>query len=99
MIGLLAGTICHWACTKLKQALGYDDSLDVFGVHGIGGLTGVLLTGVFAVKAVGETSGLLEGNPGQMVLQVYGIGATLVWSGLGTLIILKVISIFVPLRS
>ena len=98
VIGLLAGAICYWACTKLKQALGYDDSLDVFGVHGIGGLTGVLLTGVFAVKAVGETSGLLEGNPGQMVLQLYGIGATLIWSGIGTLIILKALSIMVPLR-
>jgi len=74
------------------------DEVFALGVHGIGGLTGVLLTGVFAVKAVGETSGLLEGNPGQMVLQLYGIGATLIWSGIGTLIILKALSIMVPLR-
>ena len=98
VIGLLAGAICYWACTKLKQMLGYDDSLDVFGVHGIGGLTGTFLTGVFAVKAIGETSGLLEGNSGQVVQQVYGIGATLIWSGIGTFIILKVIGVMVPLR-
>jgi Amt family ammonium transporter len=98
VIGLLAGAVCYWACTKLKQALGYDDSLDVFGVHGIGGLTGTLLTGVFAVKAIGETAGLLEGNPGQLIQQLYGIGATMIWSGAGTFTILKVIGAMVPLR-
>ena len=98
VIGLLAGTICYYACTKLKQALGYDDSLDVFGVHGVGGTTGVVLTGVFAVKAIGETAGLLEGNSGQLLQQLYGIGATVVWSGVGTFVILKAIGIVVPLR-
>src|SRR6266545_5297784 len=77
VIGLAAGAICFWACTKLKQKLGYDDSLDVFGVHGIGGLTGTFLTGVFAAAAVGETAGLLEGNAKQMLYQVYGIAATI----------------------
>ena len=98
VIGLCAGAICFWACTKLKLACGYDDSLDVFGVHGVGGVTGTLLTGVFAVAAIGETAGLLEGNARQLLYQVYGIVAVLLWSGVGTFIILKVIQFLVPLR-
>ena len=98
IIGIVAGAICFWACTKLKTKLGYDDSLDVFGVHGIGGLTGTLLTGVFAASAIGEASGLIEGNPNQLLLQVYGIAATLVWSGLGTFVLFKLINLVVPLR-
>jgi ammonium transporter, Amt family len=105
VIGLIAGSVCFWACTKLKQALGYDDSLDVFGVHGIGGATGTLLTGVFAAAAVSmspETpagnAGLIEGNPTQVLIQLYGIAATLVWSGVGTFVLLKVIGLIVPLR-
>jgi ammonium transporter, Amt family len=98
VIGLLAGAICFWACTKLKQKIGYDDSLDVFGVHGVGGATGTFLCGVFAVAAIGETAGLLEGNPGQLLYQVYGIVAVGVWSGVATLILLKVIEFMVPLR-
>jgi Amt family ammonium transporter len=98
VIGIAAGAICFWACTKLKTKLGYDDSLDVFGVHGIGGATGTLLAGVFAVAAVGETAGLLGGNPNQLLIQLYGIGVTLVWSGVMTLVLLKLIELFVPLR-
>jgi ammonium transporter, Amt family len=104
-IGITAGAICFWACTKLKTRMGYDDSLDVFGVHGIGGLTGTLLAGVFAVGALsaspelpGGVHGLLEGNPQQMLAQLYGIAVTLVWSGAVTFVILKVISVLVPLR-
>ncbi len=72
IIGLAAGIICFWASTSLKNALGYDDSLDVFGVHGVGGIVGALLTGVFAVGAVGGDAarGLLDGNPGQLWIQV-----------------------------
>jgi Amt family ammonium transporter len=98
VIGLVAGAICFWACTKLKQALGYDDSLDVFGVHGIGGITGTLLCGVFAVAAIGETAGLLEGNPSQLLYQVYGVVAVALWSGIATVILLKLIELMVPLR-
>ena len=105
VIGLVAGSFCFWACTKLKQQLGYDDSLDVFGVHGVGGATGTLLTGVFAAAALTispETPtgnpGLLEGNPGQVLIQLYGILATIAWSGGMTFIILKVIALLVPLR-
>jgi Amt family ammonium transporter len=98
VIGLLAGAVCFWACTKLKQKLGYDDSLDVFGVHGVGGVTGTFLCGVFAVAAVGETAGLIEGNPSQLLYQVYGIAAVAAWSGIATAILLKVIEFMVPLR-
>jgi Amt family ammonium transporter len=98
VIGIAAGTVCYWACTKLKIMCRYDDSLDVFGVHGIGGATGTILAGVFAVAAVGDTAGLLEGNSQQVLIQVYGIAATLVWSGAGTFVLLKLIGFFLPLR-
>ena len=98
VIGIVAGGFCYWACTKLKQKLGYDDSLDVFGVHGVGGMTGTLLTGVFAVAAIGETPGLIEGNGRQLLLQLYGVVVTLVWTGVVTFVILKVINFFVALR-
>jgi ammonium transporter, Amt family len=105
LIGLVAGAFCFWACTWLKLKIGYDDSLDVFGVHGVGGFTGTLLAGVFAVGALSATPelpggvhGLLEGNPQQVVAQFYGIVVTLVWSGALTFVILKVIGALVPLR-
>jgi Amt family ammonium transporter len=105
VIGVIAGAFCFWACTWLKRRAGYDDSLDVFGVHGIGGLTGTLLTGFFAVAwlSVGPDSpnglpGLFEGNPKQVVSQLYGIGVTIVWSGVMTLVLLKVIEFMAPLR-
>ncbi len=105
VIGIIAGGICFWACTKLKQALGYDDSLDVFGVHGIGGAVGTLLTGVFATAAVSVSadspagvSGLIDGNPAQLLIQLAGIGATIAWSGVATFVLLKAIELFVPLR-
>lgn len=98
IIGIVAGMLCFWACTWLKQRLQYDDSLDVFGVHGIGGLTGTLLAGVFAVNAIGGTSGLLEGNPQLVLTQLYGIAVVLVWSAVATYGLLKLVSIFAPLR-
>jgi Amt family ammonium transporter len=98
VIGIAAGAICYWACTRLKNKCRYDDSLDVFGVHGIGGLTGTILAGVFAVKAVGDTAGLLEGNAQQVLIQLYGVAVTLAWSGIVTLMLLKVIGFFLPLR-
>jgi ammonium transporter, Amt family len=67
-------------------------------VHGVGGATGTLLTGVFAAAAIGETSGLLEGNANQVLMQLYGIAVTLVWSGVLTLGLLKVINLVAPLR-
>jgi Amt family ammonium transporter len=98
VIGVIAGAVCYWSCTKLKLRLGYDDSLDVFGVHGIGGATGTLLTGVFATASIGGTAGLLEDNARQVAIQLYGIAVTLVWSGLATFVLLKAIGFFIPLR-
>jgi Amt family ammonium transporter len=98
VIGLIAGLVCFWACTWLKHRFKYDDSLDVFGVHGVGGMTGILLTGVFATAAIGGTSGLIEGNSRQLLIQFYGVAATLAWSGIVTWLLLKVVSVLVPLR-
>jgi Amt family ammonium transporter len=98
IIGIVAGLMCFWACTWLKQRFNYDDSLDVFGVHGVGGMTGTLLAGVFAVSAIGGTAGLVEDNPRQVLIQLYGIAVTLVWSGGITYVLLKLVSAFVPLR-
>jgi Amt family ammonium transporter len=105
LIGLIAGAVCFWACTWLKRKCGYDDSLDVFGVHGIGGLTGTLLAGVLAVGALsaspdlpGGIRGLIEGNPHQVPVQAYGIAVTILWSGILTFLILKVVGAMVPLR-
>ena len=97
-IGIAAGIACFWGATVLKRMCGYDDSLDVWGVHGVGGIVGALLTGVFAVEAVGGTPGLLEGNPGQVWTQFLGILATIVYSGIGSAIILKVVDLIVGLR-
>jgi Amt family ammonium transporter len=97
-IGLASGAACYWASVVLKNALGYDDSLDVFGVHGVGGIVGALLTGVFAVEAIGGTPGLLEGNPGQVWTQAYGVLATIVYCAIGSFIILKVVDVLVGLR-
>ena len=89
VIGVVAGSVCFWACTPLKPRFKYDDSLDVFGVHGIGGMTGTLLCGVFATAAIGGTAGLIEGNPKQVLLQLYGVAVTLVWSGGATYVLLR----------
>jgi Amt family ammonium transporter len=98
VIGVAAGAVCYWACTRLKRRFGYDDSLDVFGVHGIGGATGTILTGVFATAAIGGVPGLIDGNGRQVLTQLYGIGVTLAWSGIVTFVLLKVINAFVALR-
>jgi ammonium transporter, Amt family len=104
IIGAVAGLVCFWACTSLKQRLGYDDSLDVFGVHGVGGMIGMLMTGIFAVAAVSVsgdtpgTSGLLEGNVHQLWLQCIGVGVTVAWCAVVTFVILKVVGLITPLR-
>jgi ammonium transporter family len=84
--------VCFWACTWLKRRFNYDDSLDVFGVHGIGGMTGVLLTGVFATASIGEASGLLEVNPRLVLTQLYGVAVTLGWSVVVTYALLKLVA-------
>ncbi len=98
IIGLAAGIICWWASTKLKLALGYDDSLDVFGIHGVGGIVGAILTGVFAAEAIGGAKGLFEGNAAQVGLQAYGVGVTVAYTAIATFIILKVVDVIMGLR-
>ena len=98
VIGIAGGAACYWGAAKLKVMLGYDDSLDAFGVHGIGGIVGALLTGVFAVEAIGGAPGLLEGNAGQVWTQFVGILATVIWSAVATFVILKIVQMIVGLR-
>jgi Amt family ammonium transporter len=92
-IGFGAGILCYTA-VLLRPRLGFDDALDVFAVHGIGGIWGALATGIFAVAAIGGTSGLIEsGNGDQMLTQVIAVLGTLAYSGIATLIILKVLDV------
>ncbi len=98
ILGIIAGVVCFWAATVLKKMLGYDDSLDAFGVHAIGGIVGALLTGVFAVKAVGGTAGALEGNVAQIFIQIKGIAWTLGYDAIASFILFKVIDLVIGLR-
>ena len=98
LIGVAGGVCCYWGVTSLKKKFGYDDSLDAFGIHGVGGIVGGLLTGVFAVEAIGGTPGLIEGAPNQVLLQAYGIVATIIYCAIVTYVILKVVQATVGLR-
>ena len=101
VIGLAAGLVCYWASTILKHKLGYDDSLDVFGIHGVGGIVGALLTGVFATRFVtggGDAVGWVDGNFSQILPQIYGIAATIVWTGVLTAVILVIVKAITGLR-
>ncbi|MEY3189486.1 MAG: hypothetical protein RIR82_220, partial [Pseudomonadota bacterium] len=95
-IGLISGVLCFLACTKLKSALGYDDALDVFGIHAFGGAIGAVLTGVFATKAIG---GEVEGGFDQVKLQLLGVAVTVIYTTVVTYIILKVVNLITPLRA
>ncbi|HSS46801.1 MAG TPA: ammonium transporter, partial [Burkholderiales bacterium] len=97
-IGVAAGVFCFFATTTVKNMLGYDDSLDAFGVHCIGGFTGAILTGVFAVKDIGGTAGVLEGNFGQLLIQFIGASSTLIFSFVMSFIILKVLDMVIGIR-
>ena len=97
-IGIAAGILCFFASTTVKKALGYDDSLDVFGIHGVGGIVGAILTGVFAAEAIAGKTGLLEGNAGQVLTQIWGITATIVWCAVATFVILIIVNILVGVR-
>ena len=100
IIGIAAGVLCYWGATGLKNALGYDDSLDAFGVHGVGGATGAILTGVLAVSAVGGEGhgGLIDGNARQVMIQLYGVACTIVYDAIATLILLKLVDLLIGLR-
>lgn len=99
-IGLAAGAICFWSATWLKNKIGYDDSLDAFGVHGVGGIVGAVLTGVFAVSSVGgdAAKGLIDGNAGQIVTQLIGVAVTILWSGAISALLLKAVDMTIGLR-
>ena len=90
-IGIAAGIACYWGATWLKSTMGYDDSLDVFGVHAIGGIVGALLTGVFAVKAIG-------GVESSIALQAIGVVSTIIYASAVTAVILVVLDKIIGLR-
>jgi Amt family ammonium transporter len=105
-IGLLAGVICLWGVTALKRLLGADDSLDVFGVHGVGGILGSLLTGVFAAPSLGGT-GVYDyvanavgeyDMAAQVISQFWGVGMAIVWSGVVSVVAYKLVDVFIGLR-
>ncbi len=98
IIGFGAGVLCYLAVVLIKPSLGYDDSLDVFGIHGVGGTWGAIATGLFASAAVGGVDGLFFGNPGQLVKQIIGVVATYLFAGIVTFILLKVVDLLVGLR-
>jgi len=90
----VAGVVCFWSATSLKRMLKYDDSLDAFGVHGIGGIVGAILTGYFAVESIGGTAGSMA----QVVTQIEGVAITIAYTAIGTYIILKVLDLVMGLR-
>ena len=99
VIGAVAGVGCYWGATGLKHMMRYDDSLDAFGVHGVGGIIGALLTGMFARTAINKAgTGLIDGNAHQVIIQIYGILATVVYDAIVTLIILLAIKAVIGLR-
>jgi Amt family ammonium transporter len=99
-IGLIAGVVCFLSAVYMKKFFGYDDSLDAWGVHGVGGALGAILTGVFANSAINSAGKgwLYDGNAGQLLIQLYDVLATFIWSGVVTFIILKVIDATIGLR-
>ena len=98
VIGVACGIGCYWGATSLKHMFGYDDALDAFGVHGVGGIIGAVLTGVFAVQQYGGTAGMIEGNAHQVINQLIGIGTVVVYDAIVSLIILKVVDVVIGLR-
>src|SRR5207253_9781568 len=91
--------VCYFSSVWLKRALGYDDSLHAFGVHGIGGATGAFLTGVFALKAINSAgSGFIDGNPAQLTIQLQGIAYTGIYCAIATFVILMLVSFTIGLR-
>jgi Amt family ammonium transporter len=97
-IGVAVGIVCYISVTWVKSALGYDDALDCFGVHAVGGATGAILTGIFAINQYGGTPGLIEGNPGQVINQLIGVGIVIAYDVVVSLIILFIIQATIGLR-
>ncbi len=106
VLGLTAGMVCFWAVTSLKNALGYDDSLDVFGVHGIGGIIGAMGTGIFCSPALGGTgvydyvaNAVGEYNmAAQVISQAWGVITTIIWSGVVSFVSYKIVDMTIGLR-
>ncbi len=100
IIGIAAGVVCYISAVWVKKAIGYDDSLDAWGVHGVGGALGAMLTGAFAKKAINSSGSgwLTDGNGHQMLIQFYDVGAVFLYCGIVTFIILKLIDMIVGLR-
>ncbi|KAF0182119.1 MAG: ammonium transporter Amt family [Nitrospirae bacterium] len=99
VIGALAGVVPYMAVAYLKPKLGYDDALDAFGIHGIAGTLGAVLTGIFADPAINEAGkGLLYGNPGQLMVQIIACGVTIAYTAIMTFIIFMIIKAVVGLR-
>jgi ammonium transporter, Amt family len=99
IIGILAGIIPYFSVATIKPKLGYDDSLDAFGIHGVAGTMGAILTGVFADPAINEAGrGLLYGNPGQLLTQIIASGVTIVYCAAATFIIFMIVKVFVGIR-
>ncbi len=102
IIGLVSGAVCFWAATTLKHMLGYDDSLDAFGVHGIGGIIGALLTGVLAYGPLSADAknpdGVVIGGMTQFINQVIAVGATMIYTAIATFILLKIVDAIIGLR-
>jgi len=100
IIGLAAGVVCYCSAVWMKKALGYDDSLDAWGVHGVGGALGAILTGAFAKNSINSLGKgwLTDGNAGQMLIQFYDVAAVFIYCAIVTFIILKVIDLTVGLR-
>ena len=103
VIGVIAGSVCYWASIVLKNKLGYDDSLDAFGVHGVGGIVGSILVGVFATRMIndvakGQPVGLVDGNGGQILTQLYGVVVIGLFSAVVTWVILKILDAAIGLR-
>jgi len=99
IIGLAAGVVSFFAVAVIKPKLGYDDTLDAFGIHGVAGTLGAILTGVFADPSINEAGkGLLYGNPGQLLTQIIAVGVTIVYTAVVTAVIFMIIKAFVGLR-
>jgi Amt family ammonium transporter len=100
VIGFVSGAVCFVASTTLKRAMGYDDSLDVFGIHAVGGIVGAILTGVFCAESLGGAGfgGDITSIGGQLTVQIMGVGATMIYTGIVSFIILKVLDGIIGLR-
>jgi len=99
IIGIAAGVVPYFAVAFLKPKLGYDDALDAFGVHGVGGTIGAILTGIFADPAINDAGkGLLYGNPGQLITQLIAVGTTIAYTAVTTFVIFTIIKAVVGIR-